>query len=216
VSHNESFARIADTFKLVVATLRDARVPFALGGSLAAWARGAPRPENDLDFMVKPADAEAALHALETAGMRGERPPEEWLFKAWNGDVMIDLIFDPSGLQMSDEVLERTDQISVLAVQTPVLALDDVLTTKLFALGEHSLNYASLLGIARALRELIDWPALRQRTSSSPYAQAFFALTDALDVSSGPESQYDTPRVRVLGTPDFARPPDRARGGSGA
>src|SRR5205807_4412490 len=94
----ETFEAIIATLKTAVATLRDKDIGFMLGGSLAAWARGGPEPQNDLDLMVKPQDADAALEALVEAGMRAERPPEEWLYKAWNGDVMIDLIFSPSGL----------------------------------------------------------------------------------------------------------------------
>jgi len=53
--------------KIAVAALRDAEVPFVLGGSVAAWARGGPEPDNDLDLMVPPAHADAALdeHALD-------------------------------------------------------------------------------------------------------------------------------------------------------
>jgi hypothetical protein len=57
------------------------------------------------------------------------------------------------------------------------------LTTKLMALDEHSLDYGSLLGIVRACREQVDWVQLRRRTSASPYARAFFALTDELGIS---------------------------------
>jgi hypothetical protein len=149
--------------------------------------------------MVKPADAEAALRALTNAGMRPERPPEEWLFKAFCGDVMIDLIFHPAGLEMTDEVFERADTISVMAVATRVIALEDMLATKLHALDEHSLDYSSLLGIARALREQIDWRALRERSGNSPYAQAFFTLVEGLGVA--PRSSADEHagrRVRVV------------------
>ncbi|MBV9424570.1 MAG: hypothetical protein JOZ98_16785, partial [Solirubrobacterales bacterium] len=83
--HTKSFQALTDTLKLAVATLRDAQIPFMLGGSLAAWARGGPEPQNDLDLMVKPDHAQAALQALADAGMRTENPPEEWLFKAWGG-----------------------------------------------------------------------------------------------------------------------------------
>jgi hypothetical protein len=200
VRANESFDALSNTLKIAVAALRDAGIPFVLGGSLAAWARGGPRPENDLDLMVKPADAEAALTALEQIGMSAERPPEEWLFKAWHGEVMIDLIFEPSGLEMTDEVFQRAETIAVLAVATPVMALEDVLATKLMALDEHSLDYTSLLGIARALREQIDWRALRARTSSSPYACAFFTLVEELGIAPGPaQSRREAAsRVRVV------------------
>src|ERR1700751_246558 len=103
--HTQAFEALVDTLKLSVAKLRTAEVPFMLGGSLAAWARGGPEPKNDLDLMLKPADADRAIDALAQAGLRPERPPEEWLYKAWHGDVMIDLIFQPSGLEITDEVL---------------------------------------------------------------------------------------------------------------
>src|SRR6059058_541816 len=115
--------------KLIVTTLREGGVPFALGGGLAAWARGGPVTENDLDVMIKPEDAEAALAALAATGMRPERPPEEWLYKAWHEDVLVDLIFRPSGLALTDEVLARADVIALAAVATPVLALEDILVT---------------------------------------------------------------------------------------
>src|SRR3978361_619959 len=102
MAEGADFDALIDTLKLAVATLRDAGIPFMLGGSLAAWARGGPQPKKDLDLMVKPSDAEAAQAALVQAGMRPERPPEEWLLKAWDGEVLVDLIFGPSGLELTD------------------------------------------------------------------------------------------------------------------
>src|SRR5947199_3466600 len=114
--HTETFQALTDTLKIAVATLRERELPFVLGGSLAAWARGGPEPQNDLDLMVRPQDADTALRALAEAGMRTERPPEEWLFKAWHGDVLIDLIFEPSGVALADEVFARADTLPLEAV----------------------------------------------------------------------------------------------------
>jgi hypothetical protein len=200
VKRNEEFQELIATLKLAVATLREHRIPFALGGSLAAWARGGPVTENDLDLMVKAQDAERALKALASAGMRTERPPEEWLFKAWRDEVMVDLIFHPSGLEITDEVLDRAEVLSVAAVATPVLALEDVLVTMLNAIDEHSLDYSRLVAIARSLREQINWPQLRNRTAASPYAQAFFALVEGLGIapSRAAGQRGTSSRVRVL------------------
>src|SRR5436305_5445575 len=107
--HSEAFEALVDTLKVAVATLRERDIPFMLGGSLAAWTRGGPEPQHDLDLMVKPQDADAVLNMLSEAGMRPERPPEEWLLKAWHGDVLVDIIFQPSGLEITDEVLGRAD-----------------------------------------------------------------------------------------------------------
>src|SRR4051812_38458176 len=158
-------------------------MPFLLGGSLATWARGGPQSKHDLDFIVKPEDADRALELLEKAGMRAERPPEEWLVKAWDDDILIDLIFEPRGLEVTDEVIERGDSLHILGITIPVMALEDVLATKLLALDEHRLDYSTLVLMARALREQIDWDALRVRTRESPYARAFFALAEELEIA---------------------------------
>jgi hypothetical protein len=173
---------IEESLKRTVAALREAGVAFLLGGSLAAWARGGPQTRHDLDIVVKPEDAERALEALEAAGMRTQRPPEEWLYKAWDGDVLIDVIFEPRGLEVTDELLERGEVLHVLGISIPVMSIDDVMATKLRALDEHGLDYTGLLEIARALREQIDWPALRRRTGGHPYAAPFFTLVEELDI----------------------------------
>jgi hypothetical protein len=192
---------IFETLRLAVAAMRDAHVPFALGGSFAAWARGGPLPQKDLDLMVKPHDAERALQALAAAGMRTDKPPEEWLYKAFHGDVMIDVIFHPSGLEITDEVLERADRISVMAIDTPVMKLEDMLATKLASLDEHSLDYRTLLAITRALREQIDWAALEAQAGSSAFAKAFFTLVRELGIAPGAadhQARETGARVRVV------------------
>lgn len=93
VAEEQPFGEIKESLKTVAGVLREAEIPFVLGGGLAAWAWGGPGTGHDLDVMVRPEDAERALEALEAAGMRTEKPPEGWLYKAWDGDVLVDVIF---------------------------------------------------------------------------------------------------------------------------
>jgi hypothetical protein len=186
------------TLKRSAAAFERHDIPYLLGGSLAAWARGGPAVAGDLDFMVKPGDAERALAALLDIGMREERPPEQWLLKAWDGDHMVDLIFEAAGLPISDEVIARGDRMSVDAMSIPVMALEDVLTTKLWAMNERSLDYEHVVQIARSLREQIDWDELRARTAEQPYAAPFFTLVERLGICpqlATPETSK--PRIRV-------------------
>jgi hypothetical protein len=208
VRHRDAFKALIETMKVSVAVLREAEVQFMLGGSMAAWARGGPEPDNDLDLMVKPDQAEAALEALGAAGMRTQRPPEEWLYKAWHSEVLIDLIFGPSGIDLTDEVFARADTIPVMAIATPVMALEDALVTMLYALDEHELDYSRLLAITRALREQIDWPSLSRRAEGSPFAKAFITMVTELGIAPVPRgparSREGTAgdahaRVRVIG-----------------
>jgi predicted nucleotidyltransferase len=179
-----SFDELLESLKRVSAALRGADVPFVLGGGVAVWARGGPETEHDLDLFVKPQDAERALEVLGDAGLRTEKPPEDWLYKAWDGDVLIDLIFDPSGVAIDDEFIEGAPETEVNAVRMRVLRPEDVLVTKLLAMREHELDYESVIEIARAVREQIDWDEVRARTEGSPYAKAFLTLVDELEVST--------------------------------
>jgi hypothetical protein len=196
----QPFSDIENALKKSAAALRAANVPFLLGGSLASWARGGPQTRHDLDLMIAPADVERALEALKDAGMRPEDPPEEWLVKAWDGKTLIDLIHHPKGLPVDDALMQRGEVMSVLGMEMRVMALEDVLVTKLMSLTEHSLRYESLLAISRALRERIDWEDVRARTTDSPFARAFFVMLEGLGIlpEATPETGGHETRVRVV------------------
>ncbi|HET8814999.1 MAG TPA: nucleotidyltransferase [Solirubrobacterales bacterium] len=181
---SEVAEELTDSLKRAVAALEGPGIPYLLGGGLGCWARGGPPSSNDIDLMIKPGDAKRAQEALAEAGMRPETPPEQWLLKAWDGDILIDLIFEPSGIRIDDEVLERGEELSVMAMQIRVMDLGDILVTKLLALDEHSADYRDLILITRSLREQIDWEELRARTATSPFARAFFALADGLEITA--------------------------------
>jgi hypothetical protein len=201
--------QIAETLKRAAAALREAEVPFALAGSVACWARGGPAPSNDLDVAISQPDGERALQALEAIGMRGERPPEGWLLKAYDGDVMVDLIWDFEGLGEAAEVIARAEELSVEGVPMLVMDLEDVFVSRLCAMTEHHLDFANPLAAARALRELVDWPEVRSRTACSPYAIGFLAMLEALDIIPGGHARatrsqdagtgHHHARVRVVG-----------------
>ena len=179
----EDHKKLIETAKRAAAALRDAGVPFLLAGGLASWARGGPQTDHDVDFFVKPEEAEAALQALARAGMRTEKPPEDWLYKAHDENgTLVDVIFRPSGGPVDDEYFEHAEEIEVGSVSMLVASLEDVMTTKLLALSEQEPNYSSVLEIARMLREQIDWDDVRERTGGSPFARAFFTLVEELEI----------------------------------
>jgi len=93
-----TFEELIDAMKVAAGILQESEIEFVLSGGLAAWARGGPKSEHDVDIFIRPRDAEAALAALEQAGMEVGRPPEGWLYKAWHDNgTLIDLIFSPDG-----------------------------------------------------------------------------------------------------------------------
>ena len=182
----ETTNELVEAMKLAAAALRDAGIPFALGGGLAAYARGGPETGHDVDFLIKPEDAERAQQVLGSAGMRAETPPENWLLKVYAGDALIDLIFNPHGGPVTDEWFERADEMEVHAMPMPVASLEDVMVSKLLAMNEQEPDFSSELELARAVREQIDWDRVRERTKDSAWAKAFFTLVEELGIVEQP------------------------------
>ncbi len=178
----KDFTKLVASMKKAAAALRDADIPFALAGGLGAWPRGGPASDHDVDFYIKPEDAERAQEVLVTAGMRADDPPEDWLLKVYDDDVMIDLIFHPSGGPVTDELLDRSEDVEVMAMRVPVAPLEDIMVTKLLALTEQEPDFSAVLEIARSVREQVDWEDVRERTTASPFAKAFFTLAEELGI----------------------------------
>jgi hypothetical protein len=178
----ENLHSLLATMKRAGAVLRDNGVDHMLGGGLAIWARGGPPTDHDVDFLLREEDAERALEALAEAGFRTERPPEQWLYKAWEGPNLVDLVFHPAGGPVTDAHFARASELEVSAHRTLVASIDDVLVTKLLAISEQEPDFRAVLEISRAVREQVNWPSVARRTSDSPFARAFFALAEGLDI----------------------------------
>jgi hypothetical protein len=197
------FKGIVEGLRKAAAAFREADVRYCLSGSVASWARGGPETVNDVDLIIDPVDMDKAVAALEACGMRAEVPPEGWLVKLWDGEVLIDLIHTVTGYDNVEEILQRAEVMRVASLDVPVASMEDVLTPKLLAFDEHYLDYTGALHAARSLREQIDWAVLREKTCESPYAQGFFSLLEALEIIPSP-TQADSQtspsgtQVRVL------------------
>jgi hypothetical protein len=178
-----SFEELIEAMKAAAGILQVSEIPFVLGGGLSAWARGGPKSEHDVDFLLKPEDADVALTAFESAGWKTERPPEGWLYKTWHeNDALVDLIFNPASGPITDEIIERAPVSEVMALRINVSTLEDVMTAKLMAMTEQEPDFSAVLEWARALREQIDWEVVRSRTEASPFAKAFFTLAEGLGI----------------------------------
>ncbi|WP_436498818.1 hypothetical protein [Actinokineospora sp. HUAS TT18] len=171
------------TVTTVAAGLRDAGIRFALTGGCAVYARGGPETEHDVDVLVRECDADEAVHALVSRGMRAAPPPEDWLTKVYDGDRLVDLLFRPNERPVTDAVLDRCEPMRVGSSVVPVQSATEVMIGKLLCLGPHRGDLNEPMHTARALREQIEWPVVLAETSESPYAQAFLLLAARLGVA---------------------------------
>jgi hypothetical protein len=170
------------TMKRVASVLKRNEIPFALTGGFAVYARGGTSSEHDVDFLIKEEDVERIFAALAEEGFRTERPPEDWLVKVYDGELMVDLIFRPVEHPVTDETLADSSVIQVNALSVPVLSASALMEHKLLSFSQHYCDLAKAIPLARSLREQIDWERVSATTKQSPYAQAFLYLLGLLDV----------------------------------
>ncbi|MFC4555244.1 nucleotidyltransferase family protein [Georgenia faecalis] len=194
-----------DGLRLTAVALSDADIPFALCGSYAAWARGAPEPDHDADFVIREEDVDRARAAVAAAGLDVKEPAENWLFKAYHHGALVDVLFRITGEPVDPALFERADVLEVLAVRMPVLSASDLLSSKLRVLGEHYCDFSRLLPIARALREQIDWDRVTDAVDDSPYARAFLSLVRDLGVAPASRAAGVAPASRAAGVAPASR-----------
>jgi hypothetical protein len=177
-------AQLRDALRGAASALKEKGPRFALAGSYALWAYGAPEPSHDVDLVVAETDVEAAVTALADAGFVIERPPEDWLFKARAGSVLVDVLHRINGVPVDADTLDRAEQQDVLAIRMPVLPPTMVVVQQLRSLGEHHCDFTKLLPAVRAVRERLDWDRIRTHTADNDYAAAFLLLVERLGLTS--------------------------------
>ncbi len=180
---NELARPLREALRAAASALKADQVPFALAGGYALWVHGAPEPVHDVDLVVAEPDVEAAAATLASAGLRVERPPEDWLFKAYREDALVDVLHRLGGVPVDAGMVAAAEEHEVLGLRIPVLAATEIVAAKLGALSEHYCDLAPLLAVVRATREQLDWDRLREVGHDQPFAEAFLLLVDRLGVS---------------------------------
>ncbi|BCO69400.1 nucleotidyltransferase [Mycobacterium intracellulare] len=176
-------SRLREALRGAASALKEHGPRFALAGSYALWAYGAPEPSHDVDLVVAEADVETAVATLTNAGFAIERPPEDWLFKARTGDTLVDVLHRINGVPVDAATLDQAEQQEVLAIGMPVLPPTMVLVQQLRSLGEHHCDFGRLLPAVRAVRERLDCQRIEAETAENDYAVAFLVLADRLGLS---------------------------------
>ena len=177
-----AFQEQREVLKSVATSLKRESIPFALAGGYAVWARGGPESDHDVDFIIRPDDADAARKTLLRDGHDPVDSNEDWLDKVGLHGIVVDVIHRLPIGEVSDELLGRCDQLSVDSVRMLVMQPTDLLLCRLLALGENACDFAPLLGWSRSLREQIDWTTVRRETAGNPFARAFLGLLADLEV----------------------------------
>jgi Uncharacterised nucleotidyltransferase len=182
---DEDQQNLREALKAVAVALKESRVPFALIGGYAAWARGGPEPDHDVDFLIAEEDADEVESVLAGKGFEIVHPPEDWLFKVFVDDAMVDLLFRMRQNVLTRDDLADADDLEVESVRMPVLGATTLLSAKLGALDERACDLSRILPAARAVREQVDWRRVTDEVSGNPFAEVTLILLERLGVIDG-------------------------------
>jgi hypothetical protein len=174
--------RMREALKLVAVALKEAEVPFALAGGYALWARGAPEPHHDVDFVVAEEDRERVAGILEERGLDVVDPPEDWLFKVFVDGAMVDVLFRANGVPVDHEYLRASDEMEVESVQMPVLQATALISSKLNALDERACDLRRVIPASRSVREQVDWARVAEDVAGNDFAEVTLILLGRLGV----------------------------------
>lgn len=169
--------------------LDEAGIDYAVMGGLASAAVGRARHTHDVDLFVRREDALPGLEALGRAGFRTECTDDGWLYKAFWGDVLIDLIFESSGgIHFDEEMRRRRRPIAVHNRKLPAIPPEDLVVIKALAHKEHTpRHWFDALAVIEAGD--LDYEYLARRARVNPGRVASLLLYARASGCDVPEQQ---------------------------
>jgi hypothetical protein len=153
-------------YQAALKALKDARVPFMVGGAFAfSHYTGIARNTKDLDLFLSPQHAEWALRTINAAGYRAEMIAPHWLAKAFSDDHFIDIIFSSgNGVALvDDEWFEHAERCRVLDLDVLVCPAEEMIWSKGYILERERYDGADVAHLIRACGERLDWERLFRR-----------------------------------------------------
>jgi hypothetical protein len=151
-----------------VTGLEEAQIPYVVIGGIACSRYGRPRWTHDIDIMIRPEEAEAAVELLAARGFETERTDTRWIYKALKRNVMVDLIFRPAGgMYLDDEMVGRAIDKSFFGHTVKFIPPEDLLVMKAVVHDEGSPRHWHD-ALAIIAETTIDWDYLMRRAARAP------------------------------------------------
>lgn len=154
---------LARTVRKALRAMQAAGVPYSVIGATALAVRGLPRMSRDLDLVVLIDDADAAIDALRSAGLRSATPTHEdggeleamIVFVDPSTDVEVDLLVAAGDPEAT--VVDQARPAEVFGSTAPVASLEHLLLLYLYSnQPKHLGDFASIVQSGRADLKLAE------------------------------------------------------------
>ncbi len=169
--HDHNLTHLPDiitTLFAAIESIEEKNIPYALIGGIAVKELGRPRVTHDIDIFVKPDDADQILELLQQKGFEIERRDPFWLYKAWKGDVLVDIIFRSCGdIYFEEEVRSHVRRIPYYGKFINAISPEDFIVIKSAAHQEDNPHHWHD-ALAVLTQGNLDWDYLLKRSRHSP------------------------------------------------
>lgn len=191
----------------VIASLRAAQIPHAVGGALAlASYTGLWRDTKDLDFYVLPDDRDSFVAILTDSGWSDyyeTRPYDRgWIYRATRGGNIIDVIF--AHANHSDVVgrdwIERAWSLDLNEIELPILSPEELIRAKIYVLQRDRCDWMDIFNLLYSVAEKLEWDHVIERLGESAPLLGAIVLIFAW-LAPGPASKIPQSAMARLTTP---------------
>ena len=151
--------------------LKEAGVPYMVGGGVAVWAYGRRRATKDIDLFIPPKIPYVALDALGKRGFFTRDSDAGWLYKAYKQEILIDLIVWTTGnIRVDDETFARLREVEIDGYPFAIMGPEDVLFRKILSHREERRDWYDGLSMLGNGLEALDWDYFMRRIAP-PHAR---------------------------------------------
>jgi hypothetical protein len=165
-AHPETSSASLDLSRRVLVAMKDAGVPFLVGGGYAFIRyTGIQRRMKDFDLFVRECDWPATVNALNTAGIATEVTFTHWIGKAIEGDTFVDIIYGSGNgvAPVDDEWFRHSSEDEVLGIPVRLVPREELIWTKAFVMERERFDGADISHLIRVCAPELDWKRLLRR-----------------------------------------------------
>jgi len=172
-----------EIYRAAMQALRDADVPFMLGGGFAlATFTGRWRDTKDIDFYIHPRDRESVIAALTKAGLKDYYSrlayDRKWIYRSTKANVIVDIILAMANqrAQVDDEWFKRANEVTIRSEKIKVIPPEEFLWCKLYIMQRDHCDWPDIFNLLYANPDL-DWTHLIKRLEKdTPMLQALLLV----------------------------------------
>jgi hypothetical protein len=175
-------------------------VPYMVGGGTAVVWWGRNRRTKDFDLFLNREVLRVAMNTLSLAGFTTTDTEKNWLYKAWRGELLVDLIVEVrGGVRITDQTMLHSRIVEQHGVTYRVMGPEDVVYRKITCLTEGRPDWHDAISVIARQGATFDWMYLLYLAQQHPrrvLAFLLFAQTEMNAPAGSASSQVENQLFR--------------------